>query len=377
MAATAARHLASAGFTAVSLANNHAGDLGAPGVRDTRRHLAQAGISAVDLEGSPLFARVGDVTIAIIAVSIVPDRAGRRDTIPSDDLRRRLRLGRRLAHYVAVSVHWGKELAEWTSASQRAQARWLIGEGADLVVGHHPHVVQPPACVDGKPVFYSLGNFVFDQKFPAARQGQLADCRVWRESLSCAAVPTAMPVSGYGSVVDFDEARAVDCAVAPSVPLSVGPSRLSMALEPGEYGFVSALRLGGRPLPSASAVLSVDAARLAPGEEPSLFALERHPSPLDGENAPRPYVYTVQRGRVGARWRGSGLAWPLVDATLVDGGPGGALLCALHRGDSFVVLDPETTERRIAAYRWNGFGFDLVRDGDWTRRCKAEFVREL
>ena len=63
-----------------------------------------------------------------------------------------------------VSVHWGSELLEWPTSEQRRAARWLIAQGADLIVGHHPHVVRPAECLAGKPGFYSLGNHVFDRR---------------------------------------------------------------------------------------------------------------------------------------------------------------------------------------------------------------------
>ena len=61
---------------------------------------------------------------------------------------------------------------------QQQQARWLVEHGADLIVGHHPHVVQAPACVEGRPVFFSLGNHLFDQKYAETKDGLIADCSV-------------------------------------------------------------------------------------------------------------------------------------------------------------------------------------------------------
>jgi poly-gamma-glutamate synthesis protein (capsule biosynthesis protein) len=87
--------------------------------------------------------------------------------------------------------------------------------------------------------------------------------------------------------------------------------------------------------------------------EPLLLSLERHTSSIDDEVGLRPYVYAVGPHGLIARWRGSALAWPLIDAVESKDG----VLCALHRGDSFLLPDPATKTTRIAAYRWNGFGF--------------------
>ena len=72
-----------------------------------------------------------------------------------------------------------------------------------------------------------------------------------------------------------------------------------------------------------------------------------------------------------ARWRGSALAWPLLDAALLPAG--GGVLCALHRRDSFLVLQPGSTGVRTAAYRWNGFGFSGVDHPETLARCRAVF----
>ncbi len=86
-------------------------------------------------------------------------------------------------------------------------------------------------------------------------------------------------------------------------------------------------------------LLAVDAGRLAWPDSPEmLVTLERHPSSLDHEQSPRPYVYEVTSRGLVARWRGTALAWPLIDAALLPGETG--VLCALHRGDSYLVPDP-------------------------------------
>ena len=74
------------------------------------------------------------------------------------------------------------------------------------------------------------------------------------------------------------------------------------------------------------------------GTEPLLLSLERHPSSIDNEVGLRPYVYAIGPHGLIARWRGSALAWPLVDAVSTESGA----LCALHRGDSFLLSDTGT-----------------------------------
>ena len=74
-----------------------------------------------------------------------------------------------------------------------------------------------------------------------------------------------------------------------------------------------------------------------------------------------------------ARWRGSALAWPLIDARLMPG-QDQMLLCALHRADSFIVLSPTSRETRTAVYRWNGFGFTAVTDASEADACRRLYA---
>ncbi len=72
--------------------------------------------------------------------------------------------------------HWGEEYRTEPSVRQRTLAKTFIEAGADLVVGSHPHVIQPREIIGGVPVYYSLGNFIFDQYFsPETRRGLLLE----------------------------------------------------------------------------------------------------------------------------------------------------------------------------------------------------------
>jgi len=73
-----------------------------------------------------------------------------------------------------VSMHWGEEYQLVNSSSQQKLAHQLINNGADLIIGHHPHVVQSIEKYQGKLIFYSLGNFIFDQYFSKETQQGLA-----------------------------------------------------------------------------------------------------------------------------------------------------------------------------------------------------------
>lgn len=179
-----------AGFRGLTLENNHAGDLGNVGRERTRKLLQQESLAAIDFENSPFFAQAGDEKIALVSVTLIPAADGRVQKIPSDEISEKLQKARQLADLVVVSIHWGHEYQKLVDATLREQAHWLIRQGADLIVGHHPHVVQASECVEGHPVFFSLGNHLFDQTYPPTKEGMIADCRLTGGRLSCQEIRT-------------------------------------------------------------------------------------------------------------------------------------------------------------------------------------------
>lgn len=166
--------LAQAGFNLLSLANNHSFDAGPQGLEDTRHALKSAGIQALGPQERPQFTQVNRLTLAWYAL----DDTGQRLDI--QQAREMLAGGRLRAHLQIVSIHWGSEGETAPNERQRQLAQRLASAGADLIVGHHPHVLQPVEWVwgagRGRPtlVAYSLGNALFDQGAPpAARYGAL------------------------------------------------------------------------------------------------------------------------------------------------------------------------------------------------------------
>jgi hypothetical protein len=219
---SAVEFLRTAGFHGLTLENNHAGDLGSAGREHTRNLLEQESMVPVDFENSPHFARVGDATFALISVTLIPAADGRLQQIPSPEISEKLRAARKAADLVVVSIHWGVEYQKLPDAGQRAQAHWLIQQGADLIVGHHPHVVQPPACVDGHPVFFSLGNHVFDQTYPPTKGGLIADCPLKGGRLSCQGIRTQTPRgTSFPALEGVD--KSVDSALSVCTPRTKRP----------------------------------------------------------------------------------------------------------------------------------------------------------
>ncbi len=151
-----------AGFTHVSLANNHALDHGLAGYTNAKEQLHDAAINPF---GNPLFldpdsveyVRSGASLVAVIGYQtfgVLPTRAELTAFMARVEERSDLQI---------LYVHWGNEYELQHSNAQEQLAKEFIAAGVDLIIGHHPHVVQDVGLIDGVPVFYSLGNFIFDQ----------------------------------------------------------------------------------------------------------------------------------------------------------------------------------------------------------------------
>ncbi len=171
-----ARLLARAGIRVLSLANNHAYDFGREALSETAALLERAGIVAVGFgenlrrASRPRFIEMNGLRIAVLAfVSMPLEGIVFLDDRPTPALAGEanaalaMALARRNADFVIVTVHWGREFVHYPDAEQLRWATFFKEHGADLVVGHHPHVIQTVEQVAGRWVFYSLGNFVFDQ----------------------------------------------------------------------------------------------------------------------------------------------------------------------------------------------------------------------
>ena len=148
---------------AVSLANNHALDFGEFGYDETRKNLDAVGAQAFGQpfnDKSKLSTRleVRGKTVCLVGYHALFAAT----TTPVVDEIERLRPG---CWRVIALAHWGEEYKTHSNTAQEAAAHAFIDAGADLVVGAHPHVVQNVEVYKDKAIFYSLGNFMFDQNF--------------------------------------------------------------------------------------------------------------------------------------------------------------------------------------------------------------------
>ena len=188
--------LQAAGFSLLSVANNHSGDFGPDAFADMLAHLPQYAITPVggglthDQAHAPVVVtrngtRIGFVAacdidpLSFAATATRPghawlDEAGLRVDIPA---------ARPLCDFLILFLHWGTEYTLNYTSQQQTLAHLAIDLGADLVVGAHPHDIQPNEMYHGKPIIYSLGNFVFDEMYDAESHGNVLTLHVQGKSL--------------------------------------------------------------------------------------------------------------------------------------------------------------------------------------------------
>lgn len=175
------------GFGALSLANNHSLDQGFPGYDDTRHALDSAGLVSFGHQvKDDLPAVVIDVQgrrVALLGYNITDNSLDEKAVATAVDI------ARAKAEIVVVMMHWGTEYELKQNAAQTNLAHRLIDYGADAVIGGHPHVVQGVEVYHGKPIVYSLGNFVFDQYFSEDTQQGIAVALRFGEKTTLTVIP--------------------------------------------------------------------------------------------------------------------------------------------------------------------------------------------
>ncbi len=183
-----------AGFTHLSLANNHTFDYGVDDFEHTRTALRNEGLvtfghpnqATAEESVTSINTTIGEV--ALLSFNDIYEESNRTQAIAT------------LSQFATttikqiVYVHWGSEYQLTHSRSQQLFAEDLIDAGADLIIGHHPHVVQDIDIYQGVPIVYSLGNFVFDQYFSDEVQTGL----LVSASFGTSSALTLMPVSSLG-----------------------------------------------------------------------------------------------------------------------------------------------------------------------------------
>jgi len=188
-------NLKEAGFSELSLANNHSFDDKKSGFENTKFSLREAGFSVFGHptlfnENSVSFVTLNKKRVALVALHTLFVK-------PSDEeIKKVFSYAKENSDFIISYVHWGIEYDPLFSNSQKVLAKKLIAAGSDMIIGHHPHVVQGVEIIDNAPVFYSLGNLIFDQYFSPEVQTGLVLKLTFAEDLKI----NLIPVTSIGSL---------------------------------------------------------------------------------------------------------------------------------------------------------------------------------
>ena len=192
------------GFTHLNLANNHSIDQGREGLMDTRRNIVAAGMVPVGADSCMAAAAqpvllaehprrvwlVASLRLALENYAYLTDKPCVSQE-PMDTLLSRVNRLRRAdpEAVVIVSLHWGGEHTLRPVPRQRLEARRLVDAGADVLVCHHTHTLQTIEDYRGKKIYYSIGNFIFDQQKPLNSRACMVRLTITQDGIGTETIP--------------------------------------------------------------------------------------------------------------------------------------------------------------------------------------------
>lgn len=192
---TALKQAAKAGVDVVSVANNHVVDYGRKGLRHMLESVEEYGLTYAgageNLEAAAeiKYIDVDGITVAFFAFSdILPAGFTAKEDLygilPAEysELYKQVSIAAETSDFVVVYVHWGEENEISIEADQESIGHQLIESGADIVIGSHPHVLQNIELYNDGIIFYSLGNFIFDQGTRDSRNTVMVQLNVNKDS---------------------------------------------------------------------------------------------------------------------------------------------------------------------------------------------------
>lgn len=205
------------GIDVANLANNHSQDFGTAAMLDGLLQARLAGLEPVgvgaDLSGAtaPAIVETGGWKIAVLGMGgVVPgeswlatsDRAGMASGDDIEQMTASIRAAAEVADLVFVTIHWGIEGESVPRADDRARAVAMIEAGADAIFGHHPHRLGALEIVEGVPVYWTLGNFIWPRLSDASATSGVARLEIDPSgSLEACLLPAFIERSGQPSLI--------------------------------------------------------------------------------------------------------------------------------------------------------------------------------
>lgn len=158
--------LSLSGVDVANLANNHSSNYGTKAIDETIEHLEKAGIATTGhLKSNILIKEIKGIKFAFLGFNDIDYKHEAVSRAEEEKIKQDVAEARKKADVVVVTYHWGVEYRSQPDDRQKYLGRFTIDIGADLVIGNHPHWIQPVEIYKGKLITYAHGNFVFDQEW--------------------------------------------------------------------------------------------------------------------------------------------------------------------------------------------------------------------
>lgn len=160
---TNVKGLTYAGIDAANLANNHTTNYGLDGLGQTKNTLESNDIAAFGIENQIRYLQVGNKKVALVGFVELGDNWGGLNNATVENIKRLNQEARENADIVIDAFHWGVEYTYSPSENQKILAHTAVDSGGDIVLGNHPHWIQPIEIYKNKYIIYAQGNTIFDQ----------------------------------------------------------------------------------------------------------------------------------------------------------------------------------------------------------------------
>lgn len=206
-----AKKIKELGIDFVSLANNHTFNFGNSGFMETKEALSKAGVAFFghpdNTDDSFVIKKIKNKRVAFVGYH----------QFSYQSLDMAVKIIERVkneADIIIVMAHWGNEYEVSPSQRQRSEARRIIDAGANIIIGSHPHVIQPIEIYKNRPIFYSLGNCMFDQYFsPLTKQGLSIGLSIYDHKTEVVLMPIGNTPYNFG-LLNYSESDIIISNIA-------------------------------------------------------------------------------------------------------------------------------------------------------------------
>lgn len=210
-----AKAMAQSGIDVVTMANNHAGDMGDSGLLDSFKYCQKAGITVVgagrtlkQAQAGAVLSRNGTKTAFLGFTDVLPVGYPATSTSPGTSPGRanlsavttNIRNAAKKSDFVVVGWHWNFEYKRAPSPLESSEGKAAVDAGADIVFAHHPHLLDGVQAYHGGLIFYSLGNLVFSGFAGETAQTVLVKASLKKDSIDAKLIPVTISGSGVPTV---------------------------------------------------------------------------------------------------------------------------------------------------------------------------------